>query len=102
MFINYGKDNANARDEGVYILGMDRDASGFYDEFTLARAPDISIKDVASHDYFNGLNANDSALWTSSFSLRQPIHTNPDSIHWGATINYNPVLNRVSAVLLSR
>ena len=44
-------------------------------------------------EYFAGID-NGKVTWVSDRNDRQPIRTDTDSIHWGPTIAFNPVLKR--------
>jgi hypothetical protein len=92
-YINFGKDNSLSRDNYVYILGMERDPSGYYDSISLTRAPKTSVKDVATHEYFAGFSSHGDPRWSTTYIERVSIHSDPGNIHWGATINFNPVLS---------
>lgn len=94
-FINYGRDNAGARDTFVYVVGVESaagDAVGMFDRIVLARVPAAAVPDVDRWQYFIGTPA--APAWSSSFEARTAVLRRDGEIHWGPTISYNPVLER--------
>ncbi len=87
MFLNYGRDYDGACDSFVYMVSPKNNV------IDLARLPVTSIADRSRHEYFTGLDGAGNPMWTSDIGMRRPMFSRP-TIHWGAGVSYNPVLNR--------
>jgi hypothetical protein len=75
-FLNFGQDYAGARDSYVYIYGANEgEGSSLY----LARVPKTHIGAHAVYDFFRGLDASGTPLWTRSVQDRRPVFTDPFS-----------------------
>jgi hypothetical protein len=73
-FLNFGKNNADARDNYVYVYGSDaEDAYAIYDHIILARVHKDSILTRAAYRYFSGTPSN--PAWTSNLSNYKPVFT---------------------------
>ncbi|MCP4427736.1 MAG: DUF4185 domain-containing protein, partial [Chloroflexi bacterium] len=90
-FLNFGQDNAGARDDFVYFYGrIWDDVNNVY----LGRAPKGSIGDRAAYKFFRGLNANDDPIWSADVTKCQPVFTDPTNGRPAASVSFNPGLNR--------
>jgi hypothetical protein len=94
MLINFGQDNAGSPGGHIYMLGMENSSSGRFDALTLARVLPQDFIDASRHEFLVRVQEDGSPIWSTDYRSRQPIHSNADSIHWGATMSFNPVLQR--------
>lgn len=77
-FINYGKNNAGAKDNYVYIYSVD-DASAYKyaDRMVLARVRKNNIMNWTAYEFFAGYNNSGKPLWSVDIRRRKPIYVNP-------------------------
>ncbi|HEY0827622.1 MAG TPA: hypothetical protein VGE40_05975, partial [Bacilli bacterium] len=80
MFLDYGKDNANAIDGYVYAYGLDYNwRDSFSNTVTdptklyLARVPKTSIMDRTTWQFFKGNDTNGNPTWSSDIGLRAAV-----------------------------
>lgn len=69
-FINFGQDNAGAKDHFVYAVSSDQWDNG--SELRLGRAPDDRIQAAASWEWVAGFK-NGEPVWTSDLAKSQPV-----------------------------
>lgn len=92
-FINHGKNNEGAPGGFVYVLGVEgTDGQSPFDQVVLARVAPAHVQDVSRWEYFVGTSV--APRWSRRFDRRTPILRREGQIHWGPTINFNPVLGR--------
>lgn len=96
-FLNFGRDYAGARDEFIYVYGVDA-SHGFGEravKLNLARVHKKSIKDRSAYEFFKGLDGNGSPLWTSDVAKRSPVFVDAmGGISDSPSVIFNSALNR--------
>ena len=96
-FIQYGKDNAGAPDDWVYLYfpGTTSGAAFFEnnDEILLARVDKGQILNRAAYEFYNGKQLDGSVEWTTDSTIATPIWEFPlmTSVQQA---NYHPTLKR--------
>ncbi|MDB5157576.1 MAG: hypothetical protein JWR50_2283, partial [Mucilaginibacter sp.] len=77
-FINYGENNAGAKDNYVYTYSVD-DASAYKyaDRMVLARVRKNDIMNWKAYEVFAGYNNSGKPLWSVDIRRRKPIYVNP-------------------------
>jgi CubicO group peptidase (beta-lactamase class C family) len=76
VFLNYGRNYAGTRDEYIYTYSPDTDSAYVSsDHVVLARVRKLKIKQLATYEYFAGLNTEGEPIWSDSFNEHQPIFT---------------------------
>jgi hypothetical protein len=93
-FLNFGKNYAGSRDGYVYLYSHDHDSA--YepaDRMVLARVPKDRIRDRQAYEFFKGLDARSSPLWTTDIRDRGAIFVNPGHC-CRSGISYNAGLKR--------
>jgi hypothetical protein len=99
-FINFGKDNASARDGYVYTVAVEvRDASELLTiqapgEIVLLRAPADQISTQAAYEFFAGLDGSGSATWSTNAAARAPVFEDPNGVGPFNQAIYVPELGR--------
>lgn len=94
-FLNFGKDNAGARDGFVYSY-FPRGSTivlhkpGAVD---LARVPKQQITNKSAYEWFAGLDGSGNPTWTSDSAQREPVFEDANGVRT-ATVTYNPGLGR--------
>ncbi len=93
-FLNYGQDNAGARDEYAYVFSSDSDSAYVpADRFILARAPLERLREREAWSFFVRLDAAGAPLWSADVAARGAVFT-----HAGAcarsSVAYNEALGR--------
>lgn len=89
-FLNFGQDNANARDEYVYFYGHHvGDTTAAY----MGRAPSDRLRDQATYEYFAGLNAMGQPGWSSDIEQGEPFFVDSNGVG-GFSMSYNEPLDR--------
>ena len=95
-FLNFGKDNAGARDGYVYHYGGKWGAN--VKETYLARVPKAQMKTKSAYECFAGLDGNGQPTWTSNMTNRAPVFTHPNSPEFNGAkkiqVVYNPAIQR--------
>jgi len=93
-FLNFGRDYAGARDDYVYIYSLDGySAYEPSDRMVMARVPKDKIRRRDAYEFFRGLTADGSPLWTSDIRDRGAVFVNPGSCYRSG-ISYNASLKR--------
>ena len=94
MFVTYGKDNANARDNYVYALThKDGTAPPRYN-LLMARVPKDKVDQRNAYEFFTGFDAGGNPLWSPDINAGRPFFTDPNSVGFAPHIEYNPGLKR--------
>ncbi|MGF7078379.1 CubicO group peptidase (beta-lactamase class C family) [Mucilaginibacter sp. UYCu711] len=77
-FVNYGKNNAGAKDNYVYVYSVD-DASAYKyaDKIVMARVNKTQLMNWKAYEFFAGYSKAGLAIWSEDISKRQPIYVNP-------------------------
>ena len=92
-FLNFGKENARARDSYAYIYSPDHDSA--YepaDRLVLARVPVGRIRDRSAYEFFERLEGGESR-WTHDVAQRGAIFTHPQHCY-RSQVSYHPALKR--------
>ncbi len=89
-FLNFGKNNAGARDSYVYMYGIKR-VSG-KPGIEMARVPRNAITDRAQYQFYAGMDGNN-PIWDADIANRQSVFTDPAGVGI-PTVIYNPGLQR--------
>ncbi|HWB99497.1 MAG TPA: DUF4185 domain-containing protein, partial [Bryobacteraceae bacterium] len=93
-FVQYGRNNAGARDRYVYIISQDNDDARDYDTHAvLARVPRERLSDRGAYEFFRGLDPNGDPLWSRDIEQRRPVFSDPLGVQHVA-VSYNPRLRR--------
>lgn len=72
MFLDYGKDYADAPDDYVYVYGIDHNWRQAQDIF-LARVPRQHVQDRQRWQFFTGRQPSGGAAWTDDINARRPV-----------------------------
>lgn len=77
-FVNYGRNNAGAKDNYVYTYSID-DASAYKygDQMVMARVNKNHILNWRSYQFFAGYGKRGKAIWSEDIRKRKPIYINP-------------------------
>ena len=100
-FLNFGKDNAGARDSYIYMYGSRKNDEN---HFFLARVLPANLKNdptvpgQSSYQYFTGLNAAGKPTWSPDSSRAQPVLSDPNGAASALEVTYNPGIKRYLAV----
>lgn len=93
-FINFGRNYAGARDEYVYMVSPDHSSAyAAADHFILARVHQDTVMDRSTYEFFQGLAADKTPLWTQDIAQRGAVFTNPGGCSRSG-ISYNAGLKR--------
>jgi len=96
-FLNFGRDYGGARDEYVYTYGGQWIwTQGPAHDVYLARVDKKRIKERPAYEFFGGLDATGSLVWTADITLRQPVFNDPRGIANTAlcSVVFNPGIKR--------
>ena len=97
-FLNFGPNNAGARDGHVYIYSHDDgDAYRPADRMVLARVPKGRIKERDAYEFFEGRDARNRPIWTADVARRGAVFTNRGRCYRSG-ITYNAGLKALSLV----
>lgn len=99
-FINFGKDNAGARDSYVYAYANTGwwVTGGSFDSAYLMRVPNNQITTQSAWQYFAGLDGSGNPTWSSNASARKPVFTDDNGGRAIGEAVYNAPLHRYIAV----
>lgn len=76
-FLNFGKNNADARDTFSYTYSPDSDSAyERSDRLVLARAPTARLPDRDAWEFFAGMNASGQPTWSRNISERRGVFEN--------------------------
>jgi len=93
-FVNFGRDNANARDDYVYSYSHDGPlADTPADRFILMRAPKERITEKKAWEFFERLDENTQPVWTNDLTRRGAVFRHTDGCLRSA-MTYNAPLRR--------
>ena len=92
-FLNFGKDNAGARDNYVYSYFPRGSSWGLHEKADLVRVPKDQIMDQSAYEWFAGLDNSGNPTWTNILSARQPVFQDPNGLRT-VSVTYNPGLGR--------
>ena len=93
-FINYGKNNAGARDEYVYTVSHDSPRADLpADRFVLMRVHRDHILDRDAWEFYTGMDSDGNPQWSSDLNHRGAVFENPNAC-LRSSISYNPKLGR--------
>ena len=93
-FIQFGKNYQNARDNYVYIVSQaNDDAYKYSPDIVMLRAPKERVAERNCYEFFAGLGAHGSPVWSSDIAERKSIFTDPKGTQRIA-INHNAALQR--------
>jgi CubicO group peptidase (beta-lactamase class C family) len=93
-FLNFGRDNAGARDDFIYTYSQDGPSAYEVDDhLILARVPKDRIRDRDAYEFFAGTDVHNCPRWTSTLSRRKPVFTFPGNCQRTDAV-YNPGLKR--------
>lgn len=93
-FLNFGPNNAGARDGYVYLYSHDDgDAYRPADRMVLARVPSGRIKDRDAYEFFEGRDARNQPTWTADAARRGAVFTHRGRCYRSA-ITYDAGLKR--------
>jgi Domain of unknown function (DUF4185) len=70
---------------GEKLLGID---------IYLARVPKTQLFNRSAYSYFNGLDASSDPIWSSDWSAKKPVFTDPAGMEYHANVSYNPGIGR--------
>jgi len=96
--LNFGKDNAGARDGYVYAYSADeraRDLTGkTLTGIVMFRTPAAHIMDRSYYEYYAGVTGGGQPVWTADITQRMPVFTDPNGVGYGARVMFNPGVGR--------
>jgi len=93
-FINYGKNNAGAKDDYVYTYSIDAPSAYRYgDQMVMARVNKNHLMDWHYYTYFAGYDGKGKTVWSDDVKRRQPVYVNPGKTYRSG-MTYNTALKR--------
>lgn len=93
-FLNFGRNNAGARDEFAYIYSPDSDSAyRTSDQLVLARAPAARIRDRDAYEFFAGLDSARQPRWSQELTERRGVFIQPGRCY-RSSVTWNRVLRR--------
>ena len=93
-FLNFGKNNAGARDEFAYIYSPDGDSAyRTADQIVLARAPVVHLSDRQAYEFFAGVDSANRPRWTLDLAERRGVLAQPGRCY-RSSVTWNRVLRR--------
>jgi hypothetical protein len=93
-FLNFGRDYRGSRDDFVYTYSQDGPSAYESDNrLALARVPKRSIANRAAWEFFENLDENGRAVWTSDIARSGPVFTYPGNCRRSDVV-YNPGIKR--------
>ncbi|MBI4663955.1 MAG: serine hydrolase [Verrucomicrobia bacterium] len=93
-FLNFAKNYAGARDDLVYIYSPDSDSAYLaVDRMVLARVPKDRLKDRSAYKFFQAVQSDGRAVWTTDIQQRGTVFTHPGKCYRSG-ITYNSALKR--------
>lgn len=82
-FVQFGRDNAGARDSYVYTLAVEIQSTDAFDivqkpgEIVLLRVRDTDLEIPSGYEFFAGLDEDGQPAWSANASDRRPIFEDP-------------------------
>jgi len=93
-FVNFGKDNDQARDDYVYAYSHDGPLADIpADHFILMRVPKDRITERGAWKFFEGIDKRGQSVWTNDVKRREPVFRHTDGCLRSA-MTYNAPLRR--------
>jgi CubicO group peptidase (beta-lactamase class C family) len=93
-FLNFGPNNAGARDEYVYVYSHHADSAYLpADDVSLARVPKDRIRDRGAYEFYTGTKPDGGPLWSREIGDLGAVFTNPGKCY-RVTVSYNAALKR--------
>ena len=93
-FLNFGKDNAGARDDYVYVYSPDRDSAyEASDRLVLARVPAARLRDRRAYEFLQEIDAKGQPRWTADVVARGSVFTHAKQVY-RSQVSYHPRLKR--------
>jgi hypothetical protein len=107
--LNFGRDNAGARDGYVYsylIRYRSEEGPDDYEDkvpwlqcqrpgsIDLARVPAHRILDREAWEFFEGWTAGGEPAWTAAIERRRPVFRDANGVGWNVSVSYNAPLRR--------
>jgi CubicO group peptidase (beta-lactamase class C family) len=93
-FLDFGKDDAGARDDYVYVYSHDSDSAyRAADRMVLARVPKGRIKERAAYEFFREIGPGGAPSWTADVADRGAVFVHAGGCY-RSTISYNSGLGR--------
>jgi hypothetical protein len=106
-FLNFGRDNAGARDGFVYSYyiepkwGPGRPENGPFGfevnkpgRIHLSRVPGENILSREHHEFFAGLDASGKPRWSRNVADKRPVFEDMNGVGWNVSVSYNAGLRR--------
>ncbi len=96
-FLNFGPGYSGARDNYVYIYAPDGSggSSALPTRVSMARVLKDKIENRSAYEFFQGLDGNGNAMWTSDISQDGAVFTDTNGkLMDSPSVVYNPVLKR--------
>jgi CubicO group peptidase (beta-lactamase class C family) len=92
-FLDFGRNNAKARDGFAYIYSPDTNtAYETTEHLVLARAPKAALRDRAAYEFFAGLDLAGQPQWTHEVAQQRPVLQAPRV--YRSRVTYNAALRR--------
>lgn len=103
-FLNFGKDNAGARDHYVYVYSFDasKGDKGPYTKINLARVLKERIKDRGSFEFYKGLDEIGNPVWTARVAERVAVFTDARGGVGLPSVSFHPGIRRYLLVVPHR
>lgn len=94
-FLNFGRDNAGARDQYIYFYGPNVNGqSGIY----VGRALQQKLRDKTAYEYFTGLDGHGDAKWSSNIEDRRPCFVDHNGVSLFSVIYDRPLDRYIATV----
>lgn len=102
VFINFGQNYADARDDYVYIYSPDTPhAYRETDDVVLGRVPQDRILNRQAYEFFSGFDEEGNPTWSGSIGDREPVLTFPGGAN-RLDVSHNPGIGRYLMTMRSR
>jgi CubicO group peptidase (beta-lactamase class C family) len=93
-FLNFGQDDAGARDDYIYAYSPDGDSAyRAADRMVLARVPRGRIAERGAYEFFRGVGEGGTPLWTADIAEREAVFRHPGGCYRSG-ISYDAGLKR--------
>jgi len=94
-FLNFGKDNAGARDNYVYSYFPCGTYWGLHKpgRADLARVPRDKLMEQTAYEWFAGIDSSGNPTWTKNLAARQQVFEDKNGVRT-VSVTYNPGLKR--------
>lgn len=92
VFVNFGKNYADARDNYVYITSVDAPSGyQFVNDFIMMRVPKDQLANRSAYEFFDTLDAQGDPIWSADVADRGPIFTIADKARRGSIYYHKPL-----------